>query len=319
MRILVVVPPSQQAIDQANQMSGLFTGHEIQVAVTAEEQNRHLSEADILLSNAFVPVTAEDLRGAKNLRFIQVLGVGVDHVDLAAAKAHGIVVADVAGANSTSVAEHVILSLLCLYRPILSSHMAIQNGQWPLAQWLNQAEDLTGKTIGIVGMGRIGRELARRLIPFAVGLVYNDVVRLPEEAESELGVSYVDKSDLLAISDAVTLHLPYTKETHHFMDREAFRLMQPGSVLVNAARAELVDQVALAEALQSHLRGAALDVFSPEPPNPGDPLLKLPNVLLTPHGAGTTKQAQEQIAKRALQNVLRFVDGRSLEDVVVQP
>lgn len=319
MRILVVVPPSQQAIEQAKQMSGLFTGHEIRVASTAEEQNRHLPEADILMSNAFVPVTAEDLASAKNLRFIQILGVGVDHVDLTAAKAHGVVVADVAGANSTSVAEHVVMSLLCLYRPLVASHAAIQSGQWPLAQWLNQAEDLTGKTIGIVGMGRIGRELARRLLPFAVGLVYTDVVRLPDAVESELGVSFVEKADLLAISDAVTLHLPYTEETYHFMDRDAFTLMQPGSVLVNAARAELVDQAALVEALQSHLRGAALDVFSPEPPNPDDPLFKLPNVLLTPHGAGTTKQAQEQIAKRALQNVLRFVDGRTLEDVVVQP
>lgn len=319
LQILVVVPPSEQAMEQAKQMSGLFTGHDIKVVSTAEEQNRHLPEADILMSNAFVPVTAENLDSAKNLRFIQVLGVGVDHIDLVAAKAHGIVVADVAGANSVSVAEHVIMSLLCLYRPIVASHAAIQNGRWPLANWFSQAEDLNGKTIGIMGMGRIGRELARRLLPFAVGIVYTDVLRLSEAEEAELGISYVEKADLLAISDAVTLHLPYTEQTHHFIDREAFALMQPGSVLVNAARAELVDEGALVEALQSHLRGAALDVFSPEPPRPDNPLLKLPNVLLTPHGAGTSKQAQEQIARRGLQNVLRFVDGRTLDDVVIQP
>ncbi|QQE80567.1 2-hydroxyacid dehydrogenase [Alicyclobacillus sp. SO9] len=317
MRILVVVPPSEAALEQAQQMAGLFMGHEIEVASTAQEQNRRLPEADILMSNAFVPVTAGNLAQAKNLRFIQVLGVGVNHIDLDAAKAQGVVVADVAGANSVSVAEHVIMSLLCLYRPIVASHTAIQNGQWPLSQWFNQAEDLTGKTIGIVGMGRIGRELARRLLPFAVGIVYTDVVRLTEAEEAELGVSYVEKSDLLSISDAVTLHLPFTEETYHFINSDALALMQPGSVLINAARSELVDEGALVEALHSHLRGAALDVFSPEPPNPDNPLFSLPNVLLTPHGAGTTRQAQEQIAARALQNVLRFMDGRSLEDVVV--
>ncbi len=318
MKILVTIPPTPRSLEQSELLKHLFSSHEIQVVTTPEDQTRLLPTADILLSNAFVPVRQSDLEQASNLRFIQVLGVGVDHVDVATARDSGITVASVAGANTTSVAEHVILSILLLYRPLIESHTRIAQGDWPLSKWMNEAEDLEGKIVGIFGMGRIGRELAKRLLPFGVGIVYHDMVRISSDDENQLGITYLSKEELLPICDIITLHLPYTPNTHHFLSHNELFAMKQGSVLVNAARAELINSSDLVAALQQHLRGAALDVFASEPPAKDDPLLSLPNVILTPHGAGTTAQAQARIAQRAIQNVLRFLDGRTLEDVIVE-
>lgn len=318
MNILVTIPPVPRAIEQSAMLAQVFAQHEIHIATTREQQAQGLPEADILLSTAFVPVSRSDIAAAKRLKFIQVLGVGVDHVDVDAVRDGHLLLADVTGANSVSVAEHVMLSMFALYRPLVDCHNQIAAGSWPLARWMGEAEDLEGKTVGVIGMGRIGRELAKRLLPFGVGIVYYDLRRLAEPEEDQLGITYLEKDELLAVSDVVTLHLPYTAATHHFLARRELLAMKPGSVLVNAARAQLVCTEDLVEALQGHLRGAAIDVFASEPPAPDSPLLSLPNVLLTPHGGGTTLQAQNRIAQQAIQNVLRYLDGRSVQSPVVE-
>ncbi|MEW6047905.1 MAG: 2-hydroxyacid dehydrogenase [Bacillota bacterium] len=318
MKIVAVLPASERLSQQEAMLRGLFSGHEAVVVTDRAGLEAHLSTVEVLVSTAFTPLPAQMLQKARRLRFIQVAGVGVDHIDIEAAGQLGITVACVAGANAASVAEHVIMVMLALLRGLVPAHQAMAEGQWPLPAWMGRAREVGGKTVGIVGMGRIGREVAARLLPFGAAVLYYDVRRLSAGDEDALGVAFAPLDVLLRQSHVVTLHLPLTPETRGVIGREQLQAMRPGSWLINAARAELVDEPALVEALQSGpLAGAAIDVFSPEPPPPGHPLRRLPNVLLTPHGAGVTVEAQERIAQGAVQNLLRFLDGRPLADVVV--
>jgi formate dehydrogenase len=318
MKVVAVLPPSEQVQAQIGMVRALFQGHSVELATNAAELEPHLPDVEVLISTAFTPVTRAMLERAPRLRFIQVAGVGTDHVALDAAQELGITVAAVTGANTVSVAEHVVMVALALLRGLIPAHNQMARGEWSLPYWIAHARDLQGKTVGIVGMGRIGREVATRLLPFGVTLFYYDVNPLPPDQESALGVTLLELDTLLSESDLVSLHLPLTPETRGILNRERLFRMKRGAFLINTARAELVDEAALVEALQSHLGGAAIDVFSPEPPPADHPLLKLPNVVLTPHGAGVTQEAQGRIAQGIIQNVLRFLEGRPLTDVVVQ-
>jgi len=317
MKIVAVLPPSDQIPAQEKLLQGMLKDHEIRIVTSGDALAPLVPEAEILVSTAFVPITGEMIRNAPRLRFLQVAGVGVDHVDMEAARAAGITVANVAAANAVSVAEHVVMVALAMTRDLCNAHAAMRAGQWSLPQWMSRARELAGLTVGIVGMGRIGREVARRLLPFGVTIVYYDVQPLDQTTEDELGVTLLPLDDLLAAADIVTVHVPLNENTYHLFDATRFARMKPGSYFINAARAEIVDENALVDALKTRLGGAAIDVFSPEPPPPDHPLFSLPNVLLTPHGAGVTVNAQQRIAQGAIQNVLRYLDGRPLADVVI--
>ncbi len=317
MKIVAVLPPSDQIPAQERLLQGMLKDHEIRIVTSGDALAPLIPEAEILVSTAFVPITGEMIRNAPRLRFLQVAGVGVDHIDMEAARAAGITVANVAAANAVSVAEHVVMVALAMTRDLCNAHTAMRAGQWSLPQWMSRARELAGLTVGIVGMGRIGREVARRLLPFGVTIVYYDVQPLDQATEDELGVTLLPLDDLLAAADIVTVHVPLNENTYHLFDATRFARMKPGAYFINAARAEIVDENALIEALKTRLGAAAIDVFSPEPPQPDHPLFSLPNVILTPHGAGVTVNAQQRIAQGAIQNVLRYLDGRPLADVVI--
>ena len=318
MKVVAILPPSEQVQAQVAMVRALFSGHTVELATNAAELEPHLPDAEVLISTAFTPLTRAMLQAAPRLRFIQVAGVGVDHVDLDAARELGVTVAAVTGANTVSVAEHVVMVALALMRGLIPAHNQLAQGQWSLPQWIAHARDIQGKMLGIVGMGRIGREVATRMLPFGVTTFYYDIQPLPPEQEEALGVTYLELDALLPECDILTLHMPLTPETRGLFGRERLLAMKRGAFLINTARAELVDEAALVEALQGHLGGAAIDVFAQEPPPPDHPLLRLPNVVLTPHGAGVTQEAQQRIAQGVIQNVLRFLEGRPLADVVVQ-
>ncbi len=318
MKVVAILPASEQVQAQIGMVRALFQGHTVELATNADELEPHLPDAEVLISTAFTPLTRAMLQRASRLRFIQVAGVGTDHVDIEAARELGITVAAVTGANTVCVAEHVVMVALALMRGLIPAHNQMARGEWALPYWMAHARDLQGKTVGIVGMGRIGRAVAARLLPFGVTLFYYDAQPLTPDQEDALGATLLDLDSLLAESDIVSLHLPLTPETRGILHRERLFRMKRGAFLINTARAELVDEQALVEALQTHLGGAAIDVFSTEPPPPDHPLLKLPNVILTPHGAGVTQEAQGRIAQGVIQNVLRFIEGRPLADVVVQ-
>lgn len=318
MKVVAVLPPSEQVQAQVAMVRALFQGHTVELATNAQELEPHLADTEVLISTAFTPITREMLQRAGRLRFIQVAGVGYDHVDIETARELGITVAAVTGANTVSVAEHVVMVAIALMRGLIPAHNMLARGEWSLPFWIANAHDLQGKTVGIVGMGRIGREVATRLLPFGVTTFYYDIHPLPPEDEDALGVTFLELDAMLPECDVLTLHMPLSPETRGMFNRERLMKMKRGAFLINTARAELVDTDALVEALQNHLGGAAIDVFPTEPPPPDHPLLKLPNVILTPHGAGVTQEAQQRIAQGVIQNVLRFLEGRPLADVVVE-
>ena len=254
-------------------------------------------------------IDAAALAAADSLRVIARYGVGTDNVDLAAARARGIVVTNTPGANAGAVAELTVALLLLLARPVLGAAAATREGGWPRTSGLS----LGGKTIGLVGFGAIGRAVARLLSGFDCRLLACDP-RCDHERATGLKVSVVDLDALLAVSDFVSLHAPVTPETRGMVDGAFLDNMKPGACLVNTARGELVDEAALYEALTSgRLRGAALDAFAVEPPGAVNPLLSLPNVIATPHMGGHTDEATTTMGRMALADCLAVLRG---EDAV---
>jgi D-3-phosphoglycerate dehydrogenase len=249
------------------------------------------------------------LERADRLKVISRYGVGVDSVDLQAAAERGIVVTNTPGANTVSVAELTVGLLLSLARQIPEGASALRQGNYPRLAGVS----LEGKTVGILGLGAIGKELARRLRGFDCRLVAHDPY--PDRAFIEAsGIDLLPLDDLLRQSHFVSLHLPLTSETQGLVNRDFLAVMQRGAFLVNTARGEIVDEDALLEALQSgQLRGAALDVFAVEPPSPDNPLLALKQVIATPHLGSQTDSATNRMGWMALQECLAVLRGEEPE------
>jgi phosphoglycerate dehydrogenase-like enzyme len=275
-----------------------------------------VGDADFILV-ATTPLTAEVIAAAPRLKLIQHQGVGYDNVDVAAAAQVGIPIGLTPEGTSKPVAEHVILLILSLYRNIFVANRTLREGQWLQWQLRPQSYNLVGKRMGIVGLGRIGREVARRTRAFECQLVYYDVMRAPAEVETELEVEYVPFDDLLAQSDIITLHLPRTEETQGMIGAAQLARMKPTALLINTARGGLVDEAALYQALTSRqIAGAGLDVFAVEPPGVDNPLLHLDNVAATPHIAAGTRDALANKMQAAFGNMQRVAEGQPPRNLV---
>jgi len=245
------------------------------------------------------------LQASDRLKVIARYGVGVDNVDLAAAREKGIVVTITPGANSVSVAELTIGLLLSLARRIPEAANAARKGEWPRLNGLT----LEGKTIGLLGLGAIGKQVAQRLTGFDCRVLAYDPIVDPEFA-ARYAVSLLPLEEVLPQADFVSLHMPLLPETRGLVNTEFIRKMKPGAYLINTARGELVEEAALAAAIKDkRLRGAALDVFSQEPPNPDHPLLNLPEVIVTPHCASHTDGATNAMGWMALHDCLAVLRG----------
>lgn len=285
--------------------------HEVKLFTKLDEQTvEHLKEVEVLVSTPFFPLTRVILEKMAKLRFVQCASTGYDHLDVECLKQRGVIVSNVPDANKESVAEHVIMVTLCILRRLEYALQSTRNGVWVLGELASSAHELMGKSFGILGMGRIGRQLAKRLVPFEVTTLYYDLIRLNQKEEEELGASYVTLEELFRLSDIVSIHVPLNHSTHSMVNAKLLSQAKRGLILINAARAEIVEKSALLEALENGtLSAAALDVYENEPPNKDDPILKHPKILVTPHYAGVTWEAQRRIAHRALANVLLFVQG----------
>jgi phosphoglycerate dehydrogenase-like enzyme len=258
------------------------------------------------------------LAGAPRLRLVQLMSVGYDTFDLEGARAAGVPVAVNGGANAIAVAEHAVMLMLATLKRLTELNGAVHNGQWrsgPSGEV--RLYELWHSTVGIVGMGRIGRQVAQRLRGWEATLCYFDPLRLPPAEEQALGVTYLPLERLLAESDVVTVHVPLSDQTRHLIDARALALMKPSAVLVNTSRGGLVDEVALAEALRTGgILGAGLDVLSAEPPPADHPLLPLPNAVLTPHVAGPTWQSWPRRFTNCFANIDRVNRGEAPQWVV---
>jgi len=257
-------------------------------------------------------IDASALEAGKQVKVVARYGVGVDRVDLEAATRLGIVVTNTPGANSVAVAELTVAFILALARNLCLANQATHRAEWPRFSGMG----LQDKTIGLVGFGRIGREVAIRLKAFGPQLLSYDPNLKPEDIAS-YEVEPVTLDVLLARANFVSLHAPVLPSTYGMVNAQFLSAMKPGAFLVNTARGELVDEAALVEALQSgRLQGAALDCFCKEPPEQDHPLLQLPQVILTPHSGSHTDQAVFQMGQMALEDCLAVLSGERPEHVV---
>jgi D-3-phosphoglycerate dehydrogenase len=283
------------------------------------EQMALVEGAEIILAG-WATVTAPMLAHARRLRFIEKWGIGVDRIDVEAARKRGIPLAITAGSNAGPVAELAIGLMLGVYRRLAHVDAALRRGVWLKAEMREIGYQIAGKTVGLVGFGNIGRKVAQRLRGFDCRVVYHDARRADVATEAALGVSCVTLERLLAESDIVSLHAPLTPQTARMIDASSIARMKDGAVLINTARGELVDERALYDALVAgKLRGAGLDAFDPEPPAKDNPLLTLDQVIATPHTGGAVFDNVENVARHAIGNILRFLRGEPLApaDVIV--
>ncbi len=256
------------------------------------------------------PITAEDIAKAPKLRLIQKIGVGVNTIDLEAAKARGVAVCNMPGTNAQAVAEMAILLMLACLRRLPVVDAATRDGKgWALDAALQDSYgEIGGRTVGLVGMGSIPRAMLAILAGFGARVTYTAT-----GPKADVAAEYRELDDLLAEADIVSLHLPLTEATGNILHRGRLAAMKPGAILVNTARGGLVDQAALAEVLKTGpLAGAGLDVFAAEPVDPADPLLALDNVVLAPHLAWLTGETLSRSLGVAVENCLRLGDGREL-------
>ena len=247
----------------------------------------------------------------RNVKLVQFLSAGYDGVDLDKLRNLGIPLANNGGANSYAVAEHAIMLMLAVYRQLPDLDRLVKSGKWKSSKFGQEEEhEIAGRTIGIIGLGMIGKTLARRLSGFEVNLLYTDPVRPSAEEAARLNVTYRELDDLLRESDIVTLHAPFDATTHHMICDRSIALMKREAILINCARGELVDEAALYRALRERrIWGAGLDTYDPEPPQPGNPLFTLSNVVLTPHAAGPTWESWPKRFANSYANCERVARG----------
>lgn len=283
------------------------------------EQMALVEHAQFLLPG-FATVSQAMLQHAKKLRMVQKWGIGYDSIDVEAMRRMGIPLAIAAGSNAGPVAELAITLMLAVYRRVPYVNRAVRQGLWPTPELRETCFQITGKTVGLVGFGNIGRMLARRLSGFDAQLVYFDARRADADTERALGARYAPLAEILAQSDIVSLHAPLNSETARMINARSIASMKDGAVLINTARGGLVDEKALYEALVSgKLRGAGLDAFDPEPPTADNPLLTLEQVVVTPHAGGGVFDNVENVARHTLGNIMRFLRGEPIPaaDVVI--
>jgi D-3-phosphoglycerate dehydrogenase len=285
-----------------------------------ERLDDELAAADVVIGDWTHATLLDAARLARAERCLCVLQptAGVETIDLAAAARLGIPVASAPGANDVAVAEWAVMAILALLKDAWRHHAGVLEGRWDMVDAGSTGVfELAGRTVGIVGMGRIGRAVARRLAGFDVRLVYADAQPAPAEVERALALERMELDALLTAADAVTLHVPLGDATRGLIGARRLALMRPHAVLVNAARGAVLDEDALLAALDGgRLKAAALDVFAHEPLPPGDPLRGRPDVLLSPHLAGSTNEARRRMLGRALENLDRVLRGGPPADVV---
>jgi phosphoglycerate dehydrogenase-like enzyme len=305
----ISMPPDVQDLAVQLKPDG-FALRQLPPTASVEDIAEAIKDAEYLLGFLrYIP--DEAFQQAPRLKLIQVLSAGYDRVNIDGARAARIPICTNGGANSVAVAEHTIMLMLAVYRKLVVYHPNVAAGRWN--EGVPRSVDiyeLEGKTVGLVGLGNIGQQVAKRLKAFDATIIYYDTIRRSPEEEDRLGARYVALETLLETADIVSLHVPLNDHTRGMIDAKALARMKPKSVLINTCRGEVVQEEDLIEALRSEsILAAGLDTQAKEPPDADNPLLDLPNVTLTPHSAGPTVDSFRKRFGNGYANIQRVADG----------
>lgn len=274
------------------------------------QQVEAVKEADFIMAFR-ATLTERILRSARKARLVQILSAGYDRINLKLLRELKIPCANNGGANSWAVADYAVLAMLALYRRLSSADRAVREGRWSAAIDGMNTFEMAGKVVGVLGFGNIGQKVARRVQAFDATVQYYDKFPLAPERERELKAKRVSLEELFRTSDIISCHAPLTNETRHVVNRERLAMMKSTAVIINTSRGPVVDEAAITEALQQkRIAGAGIDVFEKEPVDPANPLLKLENVVVSPHSAGTTWDTWFRRADFAYKNMKRVWDGQ---------
>lgn len=315
MRILVCDGLEKTGVDILRASAGAVV--EERPDISADDLAGIIGDYDALIVRSKTKVTAALVERGASLKVVGRAGTGVDNIDVAAATRHGVVVMNAAAGNTVTTAEHTFAMLMSLARQIPQAVGSTKSGRWEKNRFLGV--ELSGKTLGIIGLGRIGSTVAERARAFGMAVLAFDPYFTPEAAR-DLGIGLVPLQDVLAGSDFITLHTPLTEDTRGIINREAIALMKPNVRIINCARGGLVDEEALADAIrEGRVAGAALDVFEQEPVSPANPLLSLDQVITTPHLGASTTEAQLSVATLIAEQVLDYLERGTVRGAVNLP
>src|SRR5262245_38523281 len=270
-----------------------------------------VEDAEFLVGFARVRLGSEFYRAASRLKLVQLVSAGYDRVDIEAARKARIPVCNNGGSNAIAVAEHTLMLMLAVAKKLVKQHNEVVAGKWRVGDFAStRLYELHGKTLGIVGLGNIGKKVARLALPFGMQVQYYDIARLTQDQEDAMGVRFVLLPELLRTSDVVSLHVPLTDRTRAMMGHAQFAMMRPSAIFINTCRGPVVDETALHQALTSgQILAAGLDVMVEEPPPTDHSLFMLPNVTLTPHMAGPTWENWTRAFRNAFDNIQRVSAG----------
>jgi D-3-phosphoglycerate dehydrogenase len=315
MKVLISDPLGKEGMEILKNEPGLEAV--LATELTPLELKEAIKDASALIVRSSTKVTRDLIEAGKILKIIGRAGVGVDNVDVDAATDHGVIVMNSPGANTISTAEHTIGMLLALSRNIPQGHLSLkEKGKWERSKFLGV--ELRGKTLGIIGLGRIGGEVAKRAIAMEMKCIAYDPFISPERAK-KYGVELLNMEDLLAQADFITVHTPLTPETQHLLSKKEFEMMKEGVRIINCARGGIVDEEALYEAMKAgRVAGAALDVYEHEPPT-NSQLLTIEGLIATPHIGASTKEAQQMVGVEIAQQVADALRGGIVRNAVNIP
>jgi len=304
MKVLISDKFSPEGLEVFQKAPGIEVDY--QPGITPSALLKAIAEADALVVRGGTQVSADILQAANRLKVVGRAGIGVENIDLEAANRKGVVVMNTPFGSTTTTAEHTIAMLLALARQIPSASQSTKAGRWEKDRYLGV--EISGKTLGVIGAGKIGRLVVERALGLRMRVVVYDP-HLAEDVVRQIGAEPVDFDQLLAQSDFLTLHIPLNAETDNILDGTAFSRLKPGCRIINCAIGGLVDETALAEAIQSgRVAGAALDVFSQEPPGTDNPLLTLDQVICTPHLRASTLDAQVNVTVQMAHQIIDFLE-----------
>ena len=282
--------------------------------ISSDEIKKNIGGFNGLIVRSRTQVNDFLLESAINMNIIGRAGTGCDNINISAATRKGILVMNTPGGNTISAAEHTMALMLALSRNVPQANASMLAGKWERGKF--KGAELSNKTLGIIGLGKIGKEVAHRAIPFGMKVICYDPL-ISEESVSKLGVELVSLEELYKNSDIISIHVPLTKETKNIISEETLSKCKKGVKIINCARGGLIDESALLKFLENkHVSGAAFDVYKTEPPNFENPLLKHPNVITTPHLGASTKEAQQKVAVQIANQIADYFNGKEIKGAV---